>query len=71
MVQWLRLWDPNVGGPRFDYWSKNQIPHAVAKIKDPRSCVPQLRPSTTELINQLIKKKKAQAEGDQEGYSLE
>ena len=29
------------GGPKFNPWSRNQIPHATTKIKDP-----QLRPDT-------------------------
>ena len=28
---WLKLQDPNAGGPGFNSWSRNWIPHATAK----------------------------------------
>ena len=63
VVQWLRLCTPNAGGPGFDPWSGNEIPHATSKSssattkglachnKDRRSFEPQLRPSTAKKIN--------------------
>ena len=43
VVQWLRLHTPDAGGPGFNPWSGNQIPHATAKsshvaTEDPGCC---------------------------------
>ena len=47
MVQWLRLHDPNAGGPGFDPWSGNQNPQAATKILP------------SQINNLSLKKKKA------------
>ena len=33
VVQWLSICSPNAGGPGFNPWSGNRIPHATAKPK--------------------------------------
>ena len=51
MVQWLRLHDPNAGGPGFDSWSGNQNPQAATKILH------------SQINNLSLKKKKKQESG--------
>ena len=62
-VQWRRLQAPNAGGPGFDHWMGNWIPHAVTKsshvaTRDPACChegraswVLQPRPGAVRSIN--------------------
>ena len=61
VVQWLRLHTPSTGGLGLipgqgtrSHVPQLKIPHAATKIKDQRSCMPQLRPSPTTTKKVLV-----------------
>ena len=46
VVQWLRLRAPNAGGPGFDPWSGNKIPHAAPKSPHATTKIPRAATKT-------------------------